>query len=235
MRADAQANYDRLVEAAARTFATEGADTSLKAIAAEAGVGIGTLYRRFPTREDLIEAVYRNQTDRLCSVVPQLLEGHDPVEALRRWMEAVVDYMFTKQGMADALPAILATREGLRLHSREALGEAVSTLLDAGIAAGRVRGGTSPGDVLMAVRGITLISGHEHQRDVASRLITLLRDGLTMSGGTASWPAADRKRHAPQGDAGRALRPARPTWARVPVPSAAPPQGTGHQGCGRTC
>ncbi|WP_369198580.1 TetR/AcrR family transcriptional regulator [Streptomyces djakartensis] len=183
MRADAQANYDRIVEAAARTFATEGADTSLKAIAAEAGVGIGTLYRRFPTREDLIEAVYRNETDRLCSAVPQLLEAHGPVEALRQWMEAFVDYMLTKQGMADALPAILADREGLRLHSREALGEAVSTLLDAAIAAGRVRGDASPGDVLMAVGGITLISGHEHQRDLASRLITLLLDGLTASVG----------------------------------------------------
>ncbi|MGW6954092.1 TetR/AcrR family transcriptional regulator [Streptomyces chartreusis] len=185
LRADAQANYDRLMEAAARTFATEGADTSLKAIAAEAGVGIGTLYRRFPTREDLIEAVYRNETDRLCASVPQLLKDHDPVDALQQWMEVFVDYMLTKQGMADALPSILATREGLRLHSREALGGAVRTLLDAGIAAGRLRSDVAPNDVLMAVGGITLISGHEHQRDLASRLIRLLLDGLAAGRGAS--------------------------------------------------
>ncbi|MFD7997466.1 TetR/AcrR family transcriptional regulator [Streptomyces mexicanus] len=178
LRADAQANYDRLLEAAARLFAQEGADTSLKAVAAEAKVGIGTLYRRFPTREDLIEAVYRNETDRLCASVPRLLKDNEPVVALREWMESFVDYMLTKQGMTDALPSILATREGLRLHSREALGEAITTLLEAGKTAGSLRRDAAAGDVLMALGGITLISGHEHQRELASRLITLLLDGL---------------------------------------------------------
>src|SRR3954468_23871334 len=126
LRADAQANYNRLLEVAAQVFAREGADTSLKAIAAEAGVGIGTLYRRFPTREDLIEATYRKETDRLCELAPKSLENRAPMPALREWMEAFVDYMLTKQGMAEALPAILATREGLRLHSREALRNAVT-------------------------------------------------------------------------------------------------------------
>lgn len=178
LRADAQENYDRLLEAAARLFAQEGADTSLKAVAAEAKVGIGTLYRRFPTREDLIEAVYRKETDRLCASVPRLIKDKEPVVALREWMESFVDYMLTKQGMADALPSILDTREGLRLHSREALGEAITTLLAAGIAAGRLRRDAVAGDVLMALGGITLIAGHEHQRELASRLITLLLDGL---------------------------------------------------------
>lgn len=188
LRADAQANHDRLVEAAARTFARAGADTSLKAIAAEAGVGIGTLYRRFPTREDLVEAVYRDQTDRLCASVPRLLARKDPVAATREWMEAFVDYTLTKQGMADALPAILAARDGLRLHSREALREAVAALLRAGVAAGLLRDDAAPDDVLMAVGGITLISGHEHQRALASRLIALLLDGLATGHGAA--PAA---------------------------------------------
>lgn len=128
LRADAQANHDRLLEVAARTIAQKGADATLKAIAAEAGVGIGTLYRRFPTREDLIEAIYRNETARLCASAAELLEARTPLAALHAWMEAFIDYMLTKQGMADALPAILATREGLRLHSREALGKAVATL-----------------------------------------------------------------------------------------------------------
>ncbi|WP_066371879.1 TetR/AcrR family transcriptional regulator [Herbidospora mongoliensis] len=178
LRADAQANHERLLDVAARVFAREGADTSLKTIAAEAGVGIGTLYRRFPTREDLIEATYRNETTRLCESAPRLLERHPPVEAFEVWMESFVDYMLTKQGMSDALPAILATRDGLRLHSRQALGEAVGTLLAAGVAAGRLRSDSSASDVLMALGGITLISGHEHQRALASRLISLLLDGL---------------------------------------------------------
>jgi AcrR family transcriptional regulator len=179
LRADAQANHDRLLEVAARAFAQHGPDASLKAIAAEAGVGIGTLYRRFPAREDLVEATYRNETDRLCASAGGLLADRTPVEALREWAEAFVDYMLTKQGMADALPAILASREGLRAHSRDALGQAVTTLLAAGTAAGQVRRDAAPGDVLMALGGITLISGHENQRLLASRLITLLLDGLT--------------------------------------------------------
>ncbi|MFG3585767.1 TetR/AcrR family transcriptional regulator [Streptomyces sp. NPDC047990] len=179
LRADARANHERLLEVAARAFAQEGTEASMKAIAAEAGVGIGTLYRRFPTREDLIEATYRNETDRLCASARRLLdEGETPQAALRAWMEAFVDYMLTKRGMADALPVILASREGLRLHSRDALGTAVTTLLEAGIAAGRVRRDAAPNDVLMALGGITLISGHEHERALASRLITLLLDGL---------------------------------------------------------
>jgi AcrR family transcriptional regulator len=189
LRADAQANYDRLLEVAAGAFAREGADASLKAIAAEAGVGIGTLYRRFPSREDLIEATYRNETTRLCECAPALLADREPVEALRQWMEQFVDYMLTKQGMADALPAILAARDGLRLHSRQALGEAMTALLAAGTVTGRLREDAVPGDVLMALGGITLISEHEHQRELASRLITLLLDGLAVPhGGTC--PAA---------------------------------------------
>lgn len=178
LRVDAQANYERLLEVAAQVFAREGADTSLKAIAAEAGVGIATLYRRFPTREDLIEATYRSRTDLLCDSTSSLLDELAPVEAMRAWMERFVDYMLTKQGMADALPAILAAREGLRLHSREALLGAMTTLVAAGIAADRIRADVSPSDVLMALGGITLISGHEHQRDLATRLIAILLDGL---------------------------------------------------------
>lgn len=179
LRADAQANYDRLLTVAATTFATEGADTSLKAIAAAAGVGIGTLYRRFPTREDLIEATYRSETTRLCDSVGSLLEKNAPVAALEAWMERFVDYMLTKQGMAEALPAILSTRGNLRRHSRESLRSAVEALLHEGIAAHELREDLDAGDVLMALGGITLISGHEHQRDLASRLIVQLLDGLT--------------------------------------------------------
>jgi AcrR family transcriptional regulator len=178
LRADAQANHERLLEVAARMFAREGADTSLKAIAAEAGVGIGTLYRRFPTREDLIEATYRSETTRLCESAPRLLEDRAPLIALRDWMECFVDYMLAKRGMSEALPAILATREGLRLHSRAALADAVETLLNAGINAGELRSDVAAADVLMALGGVTLVSGHEYQRDLATRLVSLLLDAL---------------------------------------------------------
>lgn len=178
LRADAQANHDRLLRAAAEAFARDGVDTSLKAIAAEAGLGIGTLYRRFPTREDLIEAVYRNENARLASAAPKLLEERAALDALRAWMEQFVDYMVTKQGMADALPTILAARDGLRVHSRQALQEAVTVLVEAGQRDGALREDIAPWDVLMALGGITLIAAHEHERELASRLITLLVDGL---------------------------------------------------------
>ncbi|WP_034260826.1 TetR/AcrR family transcriptional regulator [Actinospica robiniae] len=178
LRADAQANQERLLEVAAHAFARDGADTSLKAIAAEAGVGIGTLYRRFPAREDLIEATYRNETALLCESASLLLAEHPPVAAFQAWMERFVDYMLTKRGMADALPKILASREGLRAHSREVLSGAVDELLHAGVVTGALRPDISSADVLMALGGVTLITGHEDERQLASRLISLLLDGL---------------------------------------------------------
>jgi AcrR family transcriptional regulator len=181
LRADAQANYERLLRVAARSFARDGANASLRAIAVDAGVGIGTLYRRFPTRDDLIEAVYRNETDRLCRSAPTLLVSQSPLQALKAWMELFVDYMLTKQALSEALPGILAGKEGLRAHSRQVLTEAVATLLTAGVADGSVRGDVTATDVLMALGGITLISGHESQRDLASRLIVLLLDGLSQT------------------------------------------------------
>jgi AcrR family transcriptional regulator len=178
LRADARENRDRLLEAAAEAFAREGADTSLKAIARQAGVGIGTLYRRFPTREDLIEATYRNETTKLCESAPQLLETRDPVAALREWMSGFVDYMLTKHGMSDALPGILASREGLRAGSRTMLRDAVATLVDAGVRAGALREDVPADDVLMSLGGVTLIAGAEHQRELAGRLLDLLLAGL---------------------------------------------------------
>ncbi|WP_158862487.1 TetR/AcrR family transcriptional regulator [Leifsonia sp. AG29] len=178
LRSDAQANQERLLEVAAAAFAADGPEASLKAIAGEAGVGIGTLYRRFPTREDLIEAVYRTETDRLAAAAAELLEDREPTAALREWMEAFVDYMLTKQGMSDALPAILAAHDGLRAHSREALEGAVATLIDTGRATGGLRPDVDSSDVLMALGGIAMVTRHEDQRELASRLIELLIDGL---------------------------------------------------------
>jgi len=179
LRADAQLNHDRLLDAAAAAFAREGADASLKAIARDAGVGIGTLYRRFPTRDDLIEATYRNETERLGLSAADLLHDLAPLEAMRAWMEGFVDYMLTKHGMADALPAILDAQDGLRAHSRTVLRDAIARLLEASAADGSIRSQAPANDVMMALGGITLIARNEKQRELASRLIDLLVAGLT--------------------------------------------------------
>ncbi|SEP66224.1 TetR/AcrR family transcriptional regulator [Microlunatus flavus] len=177
LRADARLNHDRLLEAAAQAFATEGADTSLKAIARAAGVGIGTLYRRFPTRPDLVEAVYRAENAALAARADELVAALPPVEALRAWAGGFVDYMLVKDGMADALPTILSTQEDLRAHSRAALTGAVATILDAGVADGTLRA-VSAWDVLMLLGGITLITRNESDRGLATRLVDAALLGL---------------------------------------------------------
>jgi AcrR family transcriptional regulator len=178
LRADARENLDRILHVSAAAFAEPGSDTSMKAIAHSAGVGVATLYRRFPTREDLIEATYRTQTARLCERVDALLVSHPPRQALATWLEAFVDYMLVKDGMAEALPAILNARDGLRAASRSNLSAAVETLLRAGRDSGHFRD-VPAWDVLMAIGGITLIAAHEHQRELASRLIAILITGIS--------------------------------------------------------
>ena len=178
LRVDAQLNQDRVLEAAASAFGEPGADISMKAIARTTGVGIGTLYRRFPTREQLIEATYRNETTKLAESADSLLDSQTPTLALRSWMDGFIDYIFTKHGMAEALPAILATTDGLRMQSRDVLREAIARLLAAGAQNSAVRADVDPNDILMALGGITLISANEQQRELAARLCDLLMDAL---------------------------------------------------------
>jgi AcrR family transcriptional regulator len=178
LRADAQRNRDRLLEVAVRAFSQEGPDVTLDAIAKDAGVGIGTLYRHFPTREALVEAAYRNELARLCDAVADLLETMPPDEATRVWMDHFVDYMTTKRGMADALRALIASGGNPYAHSRDQLTTAITTLLAAAAAAGTVRPDIEPGDVLMSLSGVSLAAGEPAQRDQARRLLDLLMDGL---------------------------------------------------------
>jgi AcrR family transcriptional regulator len=179
VRADAQINHDRLLDAAARAFARDGSQASLKAIAKEAGVGIGTLYRRFPTRERLVEATYRNETARLCDAVVTLLDEQPASSALRVWMDRFVDYMTTKHGMAEALHEVLVADGDLRMKTRDLLTGAIATLIAAGIDQRSIRSDVDPGDVLMGLGGVTLIAGEPNQRALAGRLLDLLMDGLT--------------------------------------------------------
>jgi AcrR family transcriptional regulator len=122
-----------------RAFAQEGPDATLDAIAKDAGVGIGTLYRHFPTREALVEAAYRNELARLCDAVADLLAAMPPDEAMRAWMDRFVGYMTTKRGMADALRAVIASGGNPFAQSRDRLTGAITVLLRAAAAAGTVR------------------------------------------------------------------------------------------------
>ena len=129
LRADARRNRDRLLDAAVRAFSQDRADVTLDAIAKDAGVGIGTLYRHFPTREALVEAAYRSELARLCDAVAELLQAQPPDQALRAWMDRFVDYMTTKRGMADALRAVIASGGNPYAQSRDRLIAAITTLL----------------------------------------------------------------------------------------------------------
>ncbi|POX63455.1 TetR family transcriptional regulator [Streptomyces sp. Ru62] len=177
LRADAQRNEDRLLEAAAVAFAREGAGASVKDIARAAGVGVGTLYRRFPSKELLIEAVYRQEVQRLCEAAPHLTAAQPPVDALRTWMERFIDFMAAKQGMADALSVVL-TDDSEKLHTRALLADAITHLLTALEGQAVARPGVDPQDVLMALGGISLMAASEERRDLATRLIDLLLHGI---------------------------------------------------------
>ncbi|MFC5951006.1 TetR/AcrR family transcriptional regulator [Pseudonocardia lutea] len=178
LRADARRNRERLLEVAVEAFSQPGRDVSLEGIAKAAGVGIGTLYRHFPTREALVEAAYRSEVARLCDAVPGLLEAEPPDRAMRTWMDRFVDYMTAKRGMADTLRAIVATGGNPYAETKARMREAVGAFLEAGAEEGTLRSDVDPGDVLAALSGITLSAGAPEQREQAGRLLDLVMDGL---------------------------------------------------------
>ncbi|WP_328330782.1 TetR/AcrR family transcriptional regulator [Streptomyces sp. NBC_00455] len=178
LRADAQRNRDKILATAVRVFSEEGLDAHLERIAREAGVGTGTLYRNFPTREILIEAAYRNEVERLCDAAPDLLATLPPREALRAWTRRFIDYVTAKFGMAEALRAVVASRGDPYGHSRDMIEAAITILMEAGTATGALRSDIRPPDMFAALAGIALTSGKPEQRDQAERLLDLLLDGL---------------------------------------------------------
>jgi AcrR family transcriptional regulator len=179
-RVDGQQNRERLLEAALRLFAAHGAGVAPTAVATEAGVGVGTLYRHFASREALIEAAYRADLDRLCDSVTDLLAEHFGAPALRMWLDRCVDHAIVKRGMADALRAITSGADPYT-HSRERLTSAVAALLTAGAADGTLRPDLDPYDVLVAVTGVSLATGEYGNRDQAGRLLDLMMDSFTRS------------------------------------------------------
>jgi AcrR family transcriptional regulator len=155
---------------------------TLEAIAKEAGVGIGTLYRHFPTREALVDAAYQTELGRLCDGVGELLENHPADVALREWMDRFVDYMTTKRGMADALKALIASGGDPFAQSRARMTVAVDALLSAGAKAGTIRSDVSAADLIASLGGVSLATGDPAQRAQASRILDLLMDGLRYRG-----------------------------------------------------
>ena len=180
MRADARRNRERLLAVAVEAFSTAPTESevSLESIARGAGVGIGTLYRHFPTREALIEAAYRNEVDRLCQAADQLLATEPPAVALRSWMDRFVDYMTTKHGMADALRAVIASGADPFAPTRGRLLGTVKMLVVAAVADDTIRADANPDDVLKGMSGVSLVAGAADQREQAARLLDLLMDGL---------------------------------------------------------
>src|SRR5690242_19791737 len=153
-RADAIRNRERVLEAAKAVFSTGGAEASLEAVARRAGVGIGTLYRHFPTREALYEAVYRREVDHLAGLAERLRAEAGPTEALRRWLRSNVEFVATKKGMSAALALAAHKPSELAAYSFDRLTEAAGTLLDRAVAAGEIRPDVGPEDLLRTLLGI---------------------------------------------------------------------------------
>jgi AcrR family transcriptional regulator len=178
LRVDARRNYDRLLAEAAEAFAARGVDVPLEEIARRADVGIGTLYRHFPTRDALIEAVYRREVEVLCDAADELLADYPAGESLELWLQRFVEYVAAKRGMAAALKSVVGADSELFAESHRRISDAINRLVAAGVDAGVIRGDVEPFDLLRAVSGICLATDREDWRDHAKRLVSLLMDGM---------------------------------------------------------
>ena len=177
-RADAIRNRERVLEAAKAVFSAGGPDASLEAVAKRAGVGIGTLYRHFPRREDLFEAVYRREVEQLGDLAEHLKSNADPVEALRRWLRSNVELVATKKGMLAALQLAAYGTSELYAYSFERLTKAVGALLARAVAAGQIRADISAEDVLRALIGICHLHDQPGWQTSVLRLVDVFVDGL---------------------------------------------------------
>lgn len=179
VRADAARNRTRLLEAAAAAFESSAGTTavSLEGIARTAGVGIGTLYRHFPTREALVEEVYRAELGAVCDTSAVLLETMPPDEALRAWMDRYGAFVAAKRGMAETLRALLASSAEPG-ETRQRIRAAVDDILVAGAAAHVLRADVAADDVVVALIGVFLATAQAPDPRQAGRMLDLLVDGL---------------------------------------------------------
>lgn len=177
-RADAARNRAAILDAARTAFTAAGEDASLEAIARSAGVGIGTLYRNFPTREELVAAVYASELDAVLATVPGLLARHTPDVALRAFLDTYAGFIATKRGLAESVRAGAIRSAAESAGTRRRVNEAVGLILAAGAEQGVFRAGTSADDVTAAMIGVFLTTANSADPGQAGRLLDLLVRGL---------------------------------------------------------
>ncbi|GAA3598197.1 TetR/AcrR family transcriptional regulator [Nonomuraea rosea] len=177
LRADAQRNVDSLLEAAKAVFATSGVDAPAKEIADLAGVGVGTLYRHFPQRSDLVKAVFQREVDACADAAPALSAAHEPGEALARWLHRYTEFLATKRGLATALHSGDPAFDALPGYFMQRLGPTLGSLLDAAAANDEIRADFSPRDLLYAVAHLCMPVAEEGVT-YSKRMVALLVDGL---------------------------------------------------------
>ncbi|HEY1413187.1 MAG TPA: TetR/AcrR family transcriptional regulator [Rhodopila sp.] len=167
-----------MLEAAKAVFSLGGPDASLEAVARQAGVGIGTLYRHFPTREALFESVYRHEVEHLVDLADQLKGNAAPLEALRRWLRANVEFVATKKGMSTALAVAAHSKTNLSAYSLDRLTGALGMLLERAVAAGEIRADVTAEDLLRALVGMCYTHDKPGWQEAVVRLIDVFIDGL---------------------------------------------------------
>jgi AcrR family transcriptional regulator len=180
-RADAARNRAAILSAARDALAAGDADTSLEAIARAAGVGIGTLYRNFPSREDLVAAVYANELDAVLSTVAPLLAEQAPDRALRSFLQNYAGFIATKRGMAETMKAGALSAAAASADTRNRVNAAVGSILAAGVESGVLRDDVTADDVTTAMTGVFLSTGRDADEAQVSRLLDLLVRGLSPS------------------------------------------------------
>ena len=191
-RTDALRNRELVLEAANAVFGAGGPDASLEAVARTAGVGIGTLYRHFPTREALFEAVYRREVQQLAVLAERLKDKPDPLDALREWMRSNVKFVATKKGMSEALALAAYKNSELFSYSYDSLTRAIGSLLDRAVAAGEIRGDISAEDLLRALVGMCYIHNQPGWQKSVLRLVDVFIDGLRVKRDGAGSPPRPR-------------------------------------------
>ena len=176
-RADAQRNRERILEVAKQAFTRSGADTSLDDIARQAGVGPGTLYRHFPSREELLQAVYRSEMEKLAAAERRFAQSMPPIEALRAWLLLFVDAIETKQIIAPALNTLIGDHKKVFAASYAKTHEAIDALVKRAIKSGDIRKDLNPMDLLRALVGVANVSTSPDWQQSAPRLVDILITG----------------------------------------------------------
>ena len=177
-RVDSVRNRERLIEAATEVFSADVRQASLEAVARRAGVGIGTLYRHFPTRVALFDAVYRREVDQLAELAERLVREAEPVEALRKWLHANVRLVATKKGMVEALQLVAHGSNELKAYSFERMTRALDLLLKRGVSTGAFRDDVTAEDLLRTLVGIFYAERSANWQPTALRLADIFVDGL---------------------------------------------------------